>query len=131
MTFSILVTLAFFAPIAAAVLGNVAGIARRRLMRKCVPTHTAGVGIVPWQTLRNAPRTWRRARPRLRDMTSRFAPDRMTPWRQRFLAIARELEASPAPAPRARRGVHGPAGRASSSPGRSLRGIRLGCVRAA
>lgn len=61
-------------------------------------------------------------------MTSRFTPDRMTPWRQRFLAIARELEASP------RRRAAGWAGgdpRAVPAARGSLRGIRLGCVRTA
>ena len=62
-------------------------------------------------------------------MTSRFTPTRMTPWRQRFLAIAREFEASPV-----RR--HGPAAGARALRDAflargSLRGIRLGCVRTA
>jgi len=62
-------------------------------------------------------------------MNSRFTPDRMTPWRQRFLAIAREFEASPA----RRRGpaAGGPALRGVFSPRGTLRGIRLGCVRTA
>lgn len=62
-------------------------------------------------------------------MTSRFTPDRMTPWRQRFLAIARDLEASPA----RRRAVAaaGPALRAAFLGRGTLRGIRLGCVRTA
>ena len=62
-------------------------------------------------------------------MTSRFTPERMTPWRQRFLAIARELEASPA----RRRGAvaGGPALRETFPGRRTLRGIRLGCIRTA
>lgn len=62
-------------------------------------------------------------------MTSRFTPDRMTPWRQRFLAIARELEASPA---RRRVPAAGAAALREAFLARgSLRGIRLGCVRTA
>ena len=62
-------------------------------------------------------------------MTSRFTPNRMTPWRQRFLAIARELEASPA----RRRGplAAGHALREAFAARGTLRGIRLGCVRTA
>jgi hypothetical protein len=62
-------------------------------------------------------------------MTSRFTPDRMTPWRQRFLAIARELEVSPV----RRRGpaAGAPALRGVFLARGSLRGIRLGCVRTA
>ena len=75
-------------------------------------------------------------------MKERFPSDRRPAWRQRFLAIARELEAAP---PR-RDSME--ANQASRSPrrdaleaiqatrrltlaGRSLRGIRLGCIRAA
>lgn len=61
-------------------------------------------------------------------MTNRFAPDRMTPWRQRFLAIARELEASPA---RRRPGLGARALREAFLARGTLRGIRLGCVRTA
>ncbi|HST02265.1 MAG TPA: hypothetical protein VLJ84_11465 [Usitatibacter sp.] len=62
-------------------------------------------------------------------MTSRFTPNRMTPWRQRFLAIARELDASPA----RRRGpmAGAQALREAFLARGSLRGIRLGCVRTA
>jgi hypothetical protein len=52
----------------------------------------------------------------------------MTPWRQRFLAIARELEGSPV----RRRGLAaGPALRGVFLARGTLRGIRLGCVRTA
>jgi hypothetical protein len=61
-------------------------------------------------------------------MKNRFPTDSRTTWRQRFLAIARELEASPVhrrePA-RAGLGFRG-----KLLPPRLLRGIRLGCVRA-
>ena len=52
----------------------------------------------------------------------------MTPWRQRFLAIARELEASPV---RRRPGVGVRALREAFLARGTLRGIRLGCVRTA
>ena len=61
-------------------------------------------------------------------MTSRFTPDRMTPWRQRFLAIARELEASPV---RRRPAAGARALREAFLARGTLRGIRLGCVRTA
>ena len=62
-------------------------------------------------------------------MTRRFTPDHMTPWRQRFLAIARELEAAPV----RRRGLAAgaPALREAFLARGTLRGIRLGCVRTA
>ena len=62
-------------------------------------------------------------------MTHRFSPDSKTPWRQRFLAIARELDALPA----RRREVPGPvhAGREVLPARGTLRGIRLGCIRTA
>ena len=60
-------------------------------------------------------------------MTSRFTPNRMTPWRQRFLAIARELEASPI----RRRPAAARALREAVLARGTLRGIRLGCVRTA
>lgn len=62
-------------------------------------------------------------------MTNRFSPDRMTPWRKRFLAIARELEASPVRRRSPAGGV--PALRGLFLARGSLRGIRLGCVRTA
>ncbi|HEX4782419.1 MAG TPA: hypothetical protein VH301_16795 [Usitatibacter sp.] len=62
-------------------------------------------------------------------MTNRFSPDRMTPWRKRFLAIARELEALPARRREAQGLVH--AGREAPPARGILRGIRLGCVRTA
>ena len=49
-------------------------------------------------------------------MTSRFTPNRMTPWRQRFLAIARELDASPA----RRRGPHNGRRRSSALTARAV-----------
>lgn len=62
-------------------------------------------------------------------MKNRFPSDRRTTWRQRFLAIASELEGatvhrreSPNAAGSARRRLLLP---------RTLRGIRLGCVRTA
>ena len=61
-------------------------------------------------------------------MKERFPSERRPAWRQRFLAIAREMEAgSP------RRDVLGilQAARRPMLAGRTLRGIRLGCARAA
>jgi len=61
-------------------------------------------------------------------MKERFPSDRRPAWRQRFLAIARESEAgSP------RRDVLEilQAARRPMLAGRTLRGIRLGCIRAA
>ena len=62
-------------------------------------------------------------------MKNRFQPDRLTPWRQRFLAIARELGGDPV----RRHEMAGtfPAGRGALPVRGSLRGIRLGCVRTA
>ena len=60
-------------------------------------------------------------------MKDRFPSDRRPAWRQRFLAIARELEAAPArraPVPPIQ-GIRRPLLAA-----RTLRGIRLGCLRA-
>jgi len=61
-------------------------------------------------------------------MKNRFPTDRLTPWRQRFLAIAREMD----PALRRRDSMD------SALPARgrfiargSLRGVRLGCARPA
>ena len=65
---------------------------------------------------------------RLEAMKDRFHTDRRQAWRQRFLAIARELEAGPTRrdsievVQAARRPLLAP---------RSLRGIRLGCMRTA
>ena len=62
-------------------------------------------------------------------MKERFPSERRPAWRQRFLAIAREMEAgSP------RRDVLEAiqvAARRPTLAARSLRGIRLGCIRAA
>lgn len=61
-------------------------------------------------------------------MKNRFPTEHRADWRERFLAIARELEA---------RGTHRresldavQALRARFLPARSLRGVRLGCTRA-
>ena len=78
--------------------------------------------------LRTAPPNSRATASRLETMKERFHNDRRPAWRQRFLAIARELEALP---PR-RESVEADqdARRPMLAP-RSLRGIRLGCIRAA
>ena len=61
-------------------------------------------------------------------MKERFPSDRRPAWRQRFLAIAREFEAG---SPR-RDSMDVPqASRRPLLAARSLRGIRLGCIRAA
>ena len=78
--------------------------------------------------LRTAPVNARPNATRLETMKDRFPTDRRPAWRQRFLAIARELEALPA----RRESVE--AVQESRRPmlaARSLRGIRLGCIRAA
>jgi hypothetical protein len=62
-------------------------------------------------------------------MKNRFPTDRRTSWRQRFLAIARELEAAGAHRRDSLHALHGM--RARFFPPRSLRGVRLGCVRTA
>jgi hypothetical protein len=60
-------------------------------------------------------------------MKERFPSDRRPAWRQRFLAIARELEAGPP-----RRGMEATeALRRPLVSGKSLRGIRMGCLRTA
>jgi hypothetical protein len=62
-------------------------------------------------------------------MKNRFPSEHRAQWRERFLAIARELEALPAH----RRGSldAGPVLRTRFLAPRSLRGVRLGCIRAA
>jgi hypothetical protein len=62
-------------------------------------------------------------------MKNRFPSEQRAHWRERFLAIARELEASGAHRGDARDAVRGL--RARFLPVRSLRGIRLGCIRPA
>jgi len=62
-------------------------------------------------------------------MKNRFPSEQRAQWRERFLAIARELEAAGAPRREPLGAVHGL--RARFLPVRSLRGIRLGCIRAA
>jgi hypothetical protein len=61
-------------------------------------------------------------------MKDRFPSERRPAWRQRFLAIARELEAGP---PRRDSMEAHQAARRPLLSGRSLRGIRLGCLRTA
>jgi hypothetical protein len=61
-------------------------------------------------------------------MKDRFPTDRRPAWRQRFLAIARELEAVP---PRRDSIQAIQDARRPMLAARSLRGIRLGCIRAA
>jgi len=60
-------------------------------------------------------------------MKNRFSSDNRTTWRQRFLAISREA----APVHRREPTRAGWGVRARLTAPRSLRGIRLGCVRAA
>ena len=60
-------------------------------------------------------------------MKERFPSERRPAWRQRFLAIARELEGAP---PRRDSVEAVQAARRPLLAGRSLRGIRLGCIRA-
>lgn len=62
-------------------------------------------------------------------MKSRFPTDHLTLWRQRFVAIAREATPSGPRRREALSSVHGP--RAPFLAPRSLRGIRLGCIRLA
>ena len=78
--------------------------------------------------LRSAPRLSRTVATNVEAMKERFPIDRRPAWRQRFLAIARELEAAP---PRRESIETVQAARRPMLAGRSLRGIRLGCVRAA
>lgn len=78
--------------------------------------------------LRTAPRLSRAIATRLEAMKDRFPSDRRPAWRQRFLAIARELEAAP---PRRESVEAVQAARRPLLAARSLRGIRLGCIRAA
>ena len=66
---------------------------------------------------------------RLEAMKDRFHTDRRQAWRQRFLAIARELEAGGPPRRDSVEAVQ--AARRPLLAPRSLRGIRLGCIRAA
>jgi hypothetical protein len=66
---------------------------------------------------------------KLGSMKNRFPTDRRTTWRERFLAIARELEATGVQRRESLDALRG--ARARFFPPRSLRGVRLGCVRAA
>ena len=77
--------------------------------------------------LRKAPPISRAIATRLEAMKDRFPTDRRLAWRQRFLAIARELEAGP---PRRDSIESVQASRRPMLAPRSLRGIRLGCIRA-
>jgi hypothetical protein len=75
-----------------------------------------------------APQIPRAIAARLEAMKDRFPTDRRPAWRQRFLAIARELEAAP---PRRDSIEAMQAARRPLLAIRSLRGIRLGCIRTA
>ena len=77
--------------------------------------------------LRTAPKLSPAGATSLKAMKERFPSDRRPAWRQRFLAIARELEAAP------RRDPNGTvqALRRPMLAARTLRGIRLGCIRTA
>ena len=77
--------------------------------------------------LRTAPPISRAIATRLEAMKDRFPTERRPAWRQRFLAIARELEAGP---PRRDSIEAVQASRRPMLAPRSLRGIRLGCIRA-
>jgi len=61
-------------------------------------------------------------------MKERFPSDRRPAWRQRFLAIARETQAT---GPRRDTLEAIEAARRPMLAARSLRGVRLGCLRAA
>lgn len=78
--------------------------------------------------LRTAPQFSQALANRLIAMKERFPSDRRPAWRQRFLAIARELEAG---SPRRDSMDALQAARRPLLAARSLRGIRLGCIRAA
>jgi hypothetical protein len=78
--------------------------------------------------LRTAPPISQGFGSRLGTMKDRFPTDRRPAWRQRFLAIAHELEAGP---PRRDSIEAHQAARRPLLAGRSLRGIRLGCIRIA
>ena len=79
--------------------------------------------------MRTAPRISPAFALRLGSMKNRFPSEQRAQWRERFLAIARELEAC---GPQRRESVRTVQGlRARFLPVRSLRGIRLGCIRAA
>jgi hypothetical protein len=79
--------------------------------------------------LRNAPLNPAPLGTRLGAMKNRFPSDRRATWRQRFLAIAREIEAVSSPRRESMAALQ--AARRKVLPSRSLRGIRLGCIRAA
>jgi hypothetical protein len=85
----------------------------------------------PSPGLRNTQRISTAIGIRLGTMKERFSTlnDRRPTWRQRFLAIAREMEA--AAAPRRESIALAQAVRRKFSQTRTLRGIRLGCIRAA
>ena len=77
--------------------------------------------------IRKAPTISQAIATRMEAMKDRFPSDRRPAWRQRFLAIARELEATPR---RDSMEAIQAARRPLAEP-RSLRGIRLGCIRVA
>lgn len=62
-------------------------------------------------------------------MKERFPSERRPAWRQRFLAIAREMEAG-SPRRNVLEAIQAAARRPALA-ARSVRGIRLGCIRAA
>ena len=79
--------------------------------------------------MRTAPRISPAFALRLGSMKNRFPSEQRAQWRERVLAIARELDAA---------GTHrresldaSPGLRARFLPLRSLRGMRLGCIRTA
>jgi hypothetical protein len=80
--------------------------------------------------LRNPSSRRHRAAAKLSSMKERFPTTRRNGWRQRFLAIARELEAKGVHRRDSLDAVRHPA-RAGLAGGRALRGIRLGCIRTA
>jgi hypothetical protein len=77
--------------------------------------------------MRNALRISHALGARLGAMKDRFPLDRRPAWRQRFLAIARELESA---APRREAVAVVRAARRKFLEARTLRGVRLACVRA-
>jgi hypothetical protein len=77
--------------------------------------------------MRNALRISQAIEARLGAMKDRFPLDRRPGWRQRFLAIARELESA---APRREAVAVVQAARRRFLEARTLRGVRLGCARA-
>ena len=90
---------------------------------------TQSIVGLSWLALRTAPRNSAALALRLGPMKNRFPNEQRAQWRERFLAIARELEVAGAHRRESLDSVQGL--RARFLPVRSLRGIRLGCIRAA